>query len=53
VFDAATTTAAQDAHVTFGPGPVNFAAAGANVTVDNLPAVAAAPRACDDAWVTF
>jgi len=36
-----------------GPDPVNIAPAGTSVTVTNQVTGTAAPRSCDDAWVTF
>jgi len=44
---------AQDAKLTFGPGPVNFTPAGTNVTVTKQFSGAATPRDCSAAWVTF
>jgi polygalacturonase len=53
VFDMAPTVTASNANLTFGPGPVSFAATGTGVNVTQLDTIAADPRACDDAWVTF
>jgi polygalacturonase len=52
VFDdlAATTIDAADAQITLGPGPVNLAPSGTNVTVTDQVTGTAAPRDCTDAW---
>jgi polygalacturonase len=44
---------AQDAKLTFGPGPVNFTPTGSDVTVTKNLTGTAAPRDCSAAWVTF
>jgi polygalacturonase len=52
--DASSATfAAQDATLSFGPGPVNFTPSGSSVTVTKNITSAAAPRDCSAAWVTF
>jgi len=54
VFDVAPTTInASYANIVLGPDPVNIAPAGTSVTVTNQVTGTAAPRSCDDAWVTF
>ena len=54
VFDGSPTIKyAQDAHLTFGPGPVSFAVSGTDVTTAGTPNGTATPRDCSDAWVTF
>lgn len=54
VFDAPPTIrAAQDAHLLLGPGPVDLAPTGVDVTVGGEVTASDPPRACDDAWVTF
>ena len=45
---------ASNTALSFGPGPVNIAPAGAtNVTVDRAITGTDAPRDCTNAWVTF
>jgi polygalacturonase len=54
VFDTAPTTInASYANIVLGPDPVNIAPAGTSVTVTGQVTGTAAPRGCDDAWVTF
>jgi polygalacturonase len=49
----AETFKAQDAKLTFGPGPVNFTPSGTDVTVTKNITATTAPRDCSAAWVTF
>jgi polygalacturonase len=51
VFDGSPTVKfAQDAHLTFGPGPVSFAVTGTDVTTTGAPTGTAPPRDCAAAW---
>ena len=44
---------AQDAALSFGPGPVNFTPSGTRVTVTKNITGSDPPRDCSGAWVTF
>jgi polygalacturonase len=53
VFDKVPTGTYSDATFLTGPGPVGVTPTGTNVATSALPAQAAQPRDCDNAWTTF
>jgi hypothetical protein len=52
-FDTPPTVTATDANIELGPEPVSFNPSGTRVVVDVATTGNAAPRVCDNAWVTF